>query len=132
MAICEFARYCATSLDAIVSIENPDRSYLWLLDPYLELIEEGWTETRFSPCMYGADYPKYTKLLCWRRCPKSMGRLCVRQPSTGEFSCGHGPSRPHCVLEGRRCSAAAEYADGVVEAWARDVYDWRLGPEAER
>ena len=88
---------------------------------------KGWSFEQWECCMYGADYPKPTHLLCspgWR---PALTRRCTKDPTTGLFSCGHtekGGRNPHVPLGtagGTTMGKAAQYVDGLVEEWALEV-----------
>ena len=53
----------ALQTGAIVSIENPERSYLWNLNIYQDLLELGLVDTLFDQCAFGGERPKRTR---WR------------------------------------------------------------------
>eukprot|EP00972_Heterocapsa_arctica_P004706 697745-Heterocapsa_arctica.AAC.1 len=69
---------------------------------------------------------KPTRLRCWPRALPSLGKRCAWLSSQQEFSCGHSRTWPHETLGfgGLDTAVAAEYSDGVVEAWARDLGAW--------
>ena len=116
----DLARWAAER-GALVSIENPRRSYIW---EYLESERPGGShgiDVAFCACMYGAPYRKETLLRCWNWKPKALTKMCVLQD--GQFSCGRSQEQGHEVLEfgGHSTALAAEYVEGVCAAWALDL-----------
>ena len=80
----------------------------------------------FNPCEYGAEYRKETGLLCSPGWKLALDARCRWVPESGRFSCGHTDDegcRPHVTLGagGAPTGPAAEYADGLVEAWALEI-----------
>jgi hypothetical protein len=120
--ISELASECAEA-GLFVSIENPESSYMWLLPEFEIMKLAGWRDTTFSPCCYGAESAKPTRLRCWGWLPASLARRCSYSRALDAFTCGRTSSRPHVRLGfgAASTSAAAEYAPGVVTAWARDL-----------
>ena len=98
MAAADIASFAALSLHAWVMLENPGSPYMWDMPGMQRMAEEGFKDTVFSPCCYGAEWPKPTRLRCYPCVPPSMGRLCRWVPEKGEYSCGHGPGHPHLQL----------------------------------
>ena len=99
---------------------------MWLLPAFVALRQRGWKEVVWECCMHGAEYCKPTTLLCCPEWQPDLERRCRWDNSTGRYTCGHtdkrGP-RPHTTLggDGLPTHLAAEYADGLVEAWALEV-----------
>ena len=113
--------YLAESLardhGAYVTMENPESSYMWAyLVPAQDL---EFQDVVFTPCLFGADYLKPTRLRCWNWVPVSLtGMRCTRKQ--GVFTCGRVA---HETLEfgGRPTCSAAEYVTDLCRCWAADV-----------
>ena len=73
---------------AYVSMENPESSYMWAyLDPALDL---GFQDVVFTPCLFGADYLKPTRLRCWNWVPASLtGMRCTRKGGYSRADASH-------------------------------------------
>ena len=114
----KFAVWAADELGAMVSMENPRRSYLWDYVAREPQADSDYTDVHFSPCLHGATYQKPTKLRCWNWYPKRLEGVCSLKDGT--FSCGRTQKEGHEVLEftGKRTHTAAEYAPGVCKVWA--------------
>ena len=113
--------WAVDELDAKVSMENPESSYIWL---FLDFRTDLWFEdVVFSPCMFGADVYKPTKVRTWGWRPRRLDSKCTR--SGENFACGRTRANPHTVLEfgGRSTATAAAYHPGVCGAWADDLLD---------
>ena len=114
-------------LGADVSFENPEGSYLWKLKEFEALLALGWTDVIFDVCMHGAEYKKGTRLRCSPGWVPLLAAKCVWLEDRQQYSCGHTAStgkHPHVVLsEGMPTHQAAEYCDGLVEAWALQIVD---------
>ena len=55
----------ADSKGCLCFVENPDKSYLWLLDEYQLLLQWGWFDVRFQHCRWSPGRPmrpKWTRL----------------------------------------------------------------------
>ena len=115
----ELAEWAAKELGCAVSMENPRSSYLW---SFLQFDNEvPYEDYHFSPCRFGSDVMKPTKLRCWNWSPTSLEATCTLKDD--EFTCGRKRLEGHTVLEfgSRKTSEAATYAPGVVTAWAKEV-----------
>ena len=73
------ARWAREELKAFVSMENPESSYLWLVVSDLDQASDKYSDVVFSPCCFGADVQKHTKLRCWGWLPSSLSRKCTVQ-----------------------------------------------------
>ena len=86
----------------------------------------GWCEVVFNPCVFGAVRRKGMRLLCSPvRVPALENRYRWVE-ETGRFSCRlvvGGGYWPHVSLSAGDAPTgpAAEYADGLLEAWAREI-----------
>ena len=116
----DLVEWAVRTLKATVSMENPASSYLW---SFLDFAPDlAFTDVVFSPCMFGADIRKPTKLRCWNWNPAGLNKQCVLKG--GVFSCGRTRDNPHTTLEfgSRSTASAAAYEEVVCEAWAQEVY----------
>ena len=120
LAAYDLARWAA-GRGALVSMENPRRSYLWeFLESERPQGDHG-IDSYFCACMHGADYRKETTVRCWNWRPKGLCQMCVLDGDL--YSCGRTKAAGHQVLEfgGRSTAEAAEYVPGVCAAWALDL-----------
>ena len=109
------------------SIENPESSLLWLLKDFIRLAElPGAFVVTFDQCAYGAPSRKPTRILTnapWLR-------ACAGK-------CEDAPPHVHVELRGKvedlrpgqhgmvwRTTLAAEYPEGMCNAWARALLGW--------
>ena len=68
----DLLEWSVRELGAVASLENPEASYLWLyLDFSADLV---FQDATFSPCMFGADVRKPTKVRCWGWFPEALVR----------------------------------------------------------
>ena len=108
------------SKGAAVSMENPESSYLW---SYLDFAADlPFEDVLFTPCLFGAEYQKPTRLRCWNWFPSSLAnKRCTLV--NGTFTCGRSREQGHRVLEfgGGSTKDAAAYVPGLLKAWAHDV-----------
>ena len=108
------------SKGAAVSMENPESSYLW---SYLDFAADlPFEDVLFTPCLFGAEYQKPTRLRCWNWFPSSLAnKRCTLV--NGTFTCGRSREQGHRVLEfgGGSTKDAAAYVPGLCKAWAHDV-----------
>ena len=119
--------YCVKSLGAMASMDNPSTSYLW---SFLEFDEEvEFNDVVFSPCRFGAEYRKPTRLRCWGWRPDVLDALCTR--TLGRNSCGRDQ---HTVLEFGSASTAqaAAYHEEVCRWWAMEVREALLARPSVR
>ena len=114
----ELARWAADELDAMVSLENPAKSYLWLLADKFRQADVVYEDIVFDACMFGASYKKPTRLRCWNWCPSKLAKTCSQQD--GLYACGRSVEQGHEVLEfGKKSTAeAAAYTEGLCASWA--------------
>ena len=107
------------------TIENPRNSDLRDFPCIRQLIDEGWVLRHFNTCMLGARLATPTALLCSPGSAPSLWKTCVYNASTGLLSCGHTARvvlSTHLRLgDDYPTAKAAEYCDGLVEAWATDI-----------
>ena len=108
-------------LQATVSFENPESSYMWTFLEFDNTLE--FNDVIFSPCLFGADVAKPTRLRCWGWRPSRLDNKCTLKGDT--FTCGRTRANPHRVLQfgGGSTAEAATYAAGVCEAWAAEVHE---------
>ena len=106
---------------AIVTIENPEMSYIWDFVGERGFVVENQTDVVFSHCMYGKPYRKHTKVRCFGWSPKEFAKKCSQV--NGEFACGRSRDNPHVTLEfGKGNTAeAAEYPKDACVAWANEL-----------
>ena len=117
----DLIEWAVDELYAKVTLENPETSYLW---SYLDFREDLWYEdVVFSPCMFGGETFKPTKVRSWGWRPSRLDRKC--KLVGGTFTCGRTKAEPHVTLEfgGARTNEAAAYIEEVCTAWAEDLYD---------
>ena len=112
-------------LNADISIENPDTSFIWNLGLY---VCPGSKDARFSPCMLDDDLAKPTKVRAWGIELPSLRPICSWFPSKKAFTCGRTRDRPHRHLSSNKPGEprmatwqAATYQPGTVKAWAADI-----------
>ena len=113
--------WAVDELHARVTVENPQSSYLWL---YLDFREGLWYEdVIFSPCMFGSDFFKPTRVRAWGWRPRRLDKKCTRVGKV--HACGKTTDNPHTTLEfgGMSTAVAAAYAEGVCVAWAEDILE---------
>ena len=115
------ACWAADELEALVSLENPSRSYLWDLVRGERQADTNYEDAVFSPCLYGATYQKTTRLRCWNWIPEKLTTACSLKGDV--FTCGRTQAEGHEVLEftGKKTHTAAEYAPGVCKVWAEAI-----------
>ena len=102
----EVATWAADELGALVSIENPAKSYLWLVAEKFKKAETQHADIDFEACMFGTPYRKPTRLRCWNWEPSELSRRCTTQD--GVYACGRDRAQGHEVLEfGKKCTAEA-------------------------
>jgi hypothetical protein len=110
----DFAVWAARDLSAVVSMENPSSSYMWLvLERARPRVKVLWQDLKISQCMFGAPYRKdragprrnvnrVTNRLSLPRDPTQghlIALLADRQPFgtlvlyTAVHTCGKGPTR---------------------------------------
>ena len=63
-AAIDFARWAHRVLEATVTFENPDRSYMWLFGRFLFGSPSEYRDFRMSYCRYGTSYQKTPDLGC--------------------------------------------------------------------
>ena len=109
------------------SIENPADSLLWLLREYAQLAKlPGVREIYFDQCAYGGESYKPTKVLtnapwlfhCNRRCSDVPPHSHVRLRGLVE---DHREGASGLVW---RTTLAAEYPEGLCNAWAKALCAW--------
>ena len=67
--------WAVRDLHAVASMENPESSYLW---PFLDFDTDlTFSDVVFSPCMFGSDVRKPTRLRCWGWKPEALDKKCV-------------------------------------------------------
>ena len=117
----ELVEWAVVHLHAFVTMENPESSYMWNFLTFDESLD--YSDVVFSPCLFGADFAKPTRLRCWGWCPRSLAARCSLKG--GVFTCGRTRERPHRVLQfgGGSTAEAAAYVPGVCAAWAREIKD---------
>ena len=42
-------------------VENPRSSYLWMLEPYQQMLSQGCYDVDFQACAFGGKRPKWTR-----------------------------------------------------------------------
>ena len=115
----DLLEWAVRALGAVATMENPESSYMWL---FLEFADDlPFRDVTFSPCLFGSDMNKPTRVRCWGWFPADLDKKCVMKD--GLFTCGRSKENPHVTLEfgSRSTSTAAAYEPGVCEAWAREV-----------
>jgi len=125
------AAWAHGTLRAVVSIENPDRSYIWAHIDSSDLELGDFSERVLSQCRYGAAYQKNTRLRVWGSGLPGLDLRCRR--SGTHFSCGRKVSDGHVVLGfgGADTAAAAAYPEGLCTAWASAIAELAAAPSAE-
>ena len=116
----DLAEWLVRDLGMAVSIENPERSYLWLFLDFSDGLP--FVDATFSACMFGTCSQKNTRLRCWNWSPTSLlGQRCSLKGDL--FSCGRPRAEGHVVLEFGSASTAdaAAYSPDLCRAWASDV-----------
>ena len=119
----ELAAWAADELGALVSVENPAKSYLWLLADKFKMAETQYVDVDLDACMFGATYKKPTKLRCWNWEPSKLRKTCSAQE--GVYACGRSVAQGHEVLEfgGKSTADAAAYVEGLCAQWALAIAD---------
>ena len=115
---------CAIRCGAVVSIENPERSLLWHLEPYKQLLEMGLEDTCFQQCAFGGGGPKKTR---WRGTAGVFTRLSKMCPGESN-SHKHLPWGMVRGSDGSKTFATAEeaaYPAALSVAAAESVRDAR-------
>ena len=122
-AAASIAEWAAAELGAWVMILCPASSYFWRMPCVRSLLDHGFIDTVFCPCMYGSAEKRPARVRCFPRVPPSLGRTCRWEPRLGRHACG---AAEHAALRPGAADAATSLAGhpGVVEAWARDVAVW--------
>jgi len=96
-------------------VENPAASYLW---QYVQDLcaETPFEDVVFTPCLWGAEFKKPTRLRCWGWRPSELDARCGHDGK----DCG----KQHVTLEfggGGSTAQAAAYHPKVCETWAAAV-----------
>ena len=116
----DLAVWLADSLNAKVSLENPQSSYLWeFLDQ--EGTPHAYEDVTVSMCRYGADYNKDTRLRWLNGKLDGLDLRCsIRR---GCNTCG----KKHLRLgfEGEQTESAAAYPAGLCVKWAKALTSLR-------
>ena len=66
----DFIEWAVVDLRAAVSLETPACSYLWSLLQFDSTLI--YSDFVFSPCRFGGDFRKPTRLRCWGWAPSSL------------------------------------------------------------
>ena len=115
----DLIEWSVKTLKATVSMENPESSYMW---PFLDFDPDlPFDDVVFSPCMFGSNIRKPTRVRCWNWNPVGLAKKCVLK--NGVFTCGRTRDDPRVALEfgSRSTASAAAYEEGVCQAWAAEV-----------
>ena len=82
----QFARWLHDDLGANVSLENPDKSYLWLYGaPWFGNTKQ-YRDVRMSYCRYGKQYQENTRFRVWGKSLGKIGQICTIKH--GRLACG--------------------------------------------
>jgi hypothetical protein len=106
----DLASWSHRELGAVVSLENPSASYLWLAAQQRQGSPDDWHDIRLSQCMFDARWRKDTRLRCWGSVPHTLSRLCTR--TADGHSCGLKVGEHHAILE-----FGQEVEDGVLKTY---------------
>ena len=81
------AVWAATSLDAVVCVENPAGSYLWpFVDGQSTMGRTSFEDAVVSQCLYGAPYRKDTRFRSWNASALGLQHRCAK--SAKGHTCG--------------------------------------------
>jgi len=117
---------------AVVSIEGPDRSYVWLLDCFESLLEEGWSDVRVSPCRFGAGFDRPVMLRCHGQRPDALEGLCCLAGDGVSYLCGRTSPHPFRGFVGPASDCPGDLHDEVIEAWTHECMTWGTGATLAR
>ena len=78
----ELARWLREGLGADITIENPDKSYLWLYGEPWFGSSKIFRDIRMSYCMFGEVYQKNTRFRVWDKNLHGLSTLCSRRRAT--------------------------------------------------
>jgi len=124
------AAWAHGELDAVVTLENPQSSYIWQFVDQSPLELGSFEDRTFSQCRYGTAYRKDTRLRIWGAGFHGMNLRCTSDGT--RFSCGRTVAEGHAILGfgGESTAAAAAYPRGVCEAWAQCIASLARAPTA--
>ncbi|CAE8637383.1 unnamed protein product, partial [Polarella glacialis] len=109
-------------------IENPDNSYLWMLEEYLELAKlSGVRDIDSHNCMRGGDRKKFAKFRVFKcaEAEKTLGKVCREEGGVCDKSgVPHMSFKPVVSPDGNvtfKTEGEAEYPQGMCDAIAEVV-----------
>ena len=115
-----FAVWAHAELHATVTMENPDKSYLWLYGlPWFGHCHT-YSDVRMSYCRYGKKYQKNTRFRVWGRSFAALERLCTKRK--GKWACGNALHQ-HLGWGEASTQAAAVYPHDLCRAYAACLSD---------